>query len=618
MPSTHVGAVLGLEIAVVGTRSSRGMGSSALTRSRGRQSRGDTIPVSNVWVGKVELLTSIAARNFKQFETVTVDLDEVVVFVGPNDSGKTTALQALSLWELGLRRWRERWGIVPTSDMQRPGVSINRLDLFSVPVNHANQLWRGLRTREANRASAGTGNVRIEIEVCGRSKAGTIWSCGFEFDYANPESFYCRPLRTSPDGQSRMAVPPEAFEEQVAFLPPMSGLSSLEAMLQPGTVNVLLGQGRTAEVLRNLCFQVFYQQPQGWENVLVPRMQQLFGATILEPQYNAERGEITLRYRDTRMPNLELDLASSGRGFQQTLLLTAYMLLHPNSVIMLDEPDAHLEILRQRQIYQAITETAIQQNSQLLIATHSEVVLNEAGGRHTVTAFVGAPHRMDGRSSQVFKALAEIGFENYLQAAQQGWVLYLEGSTDLAVLRAFAHQLGHQAEAILDRPFVHYVGNQPMQARRHFYGVREACPDLYGFALFDRLALPEGSSKALREYSWKKREIENYLCSRDLLLAWVEAEFPLFLRSMEEAISEIENARRVLGQTSPWDGDTKVSEDFLVPLFRSFNRATGMASDVSKADYHFLVRHMEAADIDPEVVAVLDSMVDVASQARQA
>ena len=560
------------------------------------------------------MLTSITARNFKQFESVTVDLDEVVLFVGPNDSGKTTALQALSLWELGLRRWRERWGIVPTSDMQRPGVSINRLDLFSVPVNHANQLWRGLRTREGNRQNTGTSNVRIEIEVHGRSRAGTTWSCGFEFDYANPESFYCRPLRTSLDGQSRMSVPPEALEEQVAFLPPMSGLSSLEAMLQPGTVNVLLGQGRTAEVLRNLCFQVFLDQRGGWESVLVPRMQQLFGATIREPQYKTERGEITLRYKDTRMSNLELDLASSGRGFQQTLLLTAYMLLHPNSVIMLDEPDAHLEILRQRQIYQAITETAAQQNSQLLIATHSEVVLNEAGDRHTVTAFVGAPHRMDGRSSQVFKALAEIGFENYLQAAQQGWVLYLEGSTDLAVLRAFARQLGHQAEAILDRPFAYYVGNQPMQARRHFYGLREACPDLCGFALFDRLNLPDGGSEVLREYSWQKREIENYLCSRDLLLRWVEVEFPLFIQSMEEAISEVENARRVLGQTSPWDGDTKVSEDFLAPLFRSFYQKTGMSSHVAKSDYHFLVDRMEASEIDPEVVRVLDSIVGLASQ----
>ena len=564
------------------------------------------------------MLTEITIRNFKQFDNVTVNLDDVAVFVGPNDSGKTTALQALSLWELGLRRWHERWGMVPTSDMQRPGVSINRLDLFSVPVNHANQLWRGLRTRESKGQNAGTSNVRIEVEVHGRSTSGKAWVCGFEFDYANPESFYCRPLRTGPDGQSRMPVPSEALEENVAFLPPMSGLSSTEAMLQRGTVNVLLGQGKTADVLRNLCFQVFFDQRESWDGVLVPRMNRLFGATILDPQYNPERGEITLRYRDTRMSKLELDLAASGRGFQQTLLLTAYMLLHPNSVIMLDEPDAHLEILRQRQIYQAITETAVQQRSQLLIATHSEVVLNEAGDRHTVTAFVGAPHRMDGRRSQVFKALAEIGFENYLQAAQQGWVLYLEGSTDLAVLRAFARKLEHQAETVLDRPFVHYVGNQPMRARQHFYGLREACPNLLGFALYDRLNLPGEANDVLREYSWLKREIENYLCDKDLLLRWVNKDFPLFLPSMENAIAEVESARRILGQTSPWDGDTKVSEDFLAPLFRSFYDRTGMSGYVSKSDYHFLVGYMDPTEVDDEVVRVLDAIVDVARRASPA
>ena len=243
---------------------------------------------------------------------------------------------------------------------------------------------------------------------------------------------------------------------------------------------MLLGQGRTAEVLRNLCFQVFVEHRRAWEDVLVPQMFRLFGATVLEPQYNTERGEISLRYKDKRMANLELDLSSSGRGFQQTLLLTAYMLLHPNSVIMLDEPDAHLEILRQRQIYRAITETAALQRSQLLIATHSEVILNEAGDRHDVTAFVGTPHRITGRGTQVLKSLAEIGFESYLQAAQAGWVLYLEGSTDLMVLQAFARRLGHQADDVLERPFVHYVGNKPMQARQHFYGLREACPRLAG------------------------------------------------------------------------------------------------------------------------------------------
>ena len=566
------------------------------------------------------MLTKLTVRNFKQFEDVTVELDNVVVFVGPNDSGKTTALQALSLWELGLRRWRERWGMVPTDDLQRPGVSINRLDLLSVPVGHANLLWRGLRTREANRQGSGTANVRIEIIVDGVASSGKEWTCGLEFDYANPELFYCRPLRTSPDGQERMPIPSEAFDERVAFLPPMSGLASTEAMLQPGTVNVLLGQGRTAEVLRNLCFDVFLHDRALWDEILVPRIEQTFGATMLNPQYNPERGEITLHYKDAYIHNLELDLSSSGRGFQQTLLLTVYMLLHPNSIIMLDEPDAHLEILRQRQIYQVITETAAQQNSQLLIATHSEVVLNEAGERHSVTAFVGRPHRIDGQGSQVAKALSEIGFEHYLQAELTGWVLYLEGSTDLSILQAFARQLRHPAIHALERPFVHYVGNQPMLARQHFWGLREACPQLKGYALFDRLerGLPGDPYTDLREYAWIKREIENYFCTTDVPLRWAASEFPLFRDFMSELVDEIETVLLRANLGSPWDGNMKVSERFFELLFRDFAEKTGMPVRISKSDYHFLVEYIEPDEIDSEVISVLDTIAAVAADASAA
>ena len=47
--------------------------------------------------------------------------------------------------------------------------------------------------------------------------------------------------------------------------------------------------------------------------------------------------------------------------------------------------------------------------SQIIAASHSEVVLNEAAGRDLVVAFVGKPHRIGDRGSQVQKALREIG-----------------------------------------------------------------------------------------------------------------------------------------------------------------------------------------------------------------
>ena len=310
--------------------------------------------------------------------------------------------------------------------------------------------------RQEGGRQAADGNIRIEIIVKGAD--ASAWSCGLEFDYANEESFYCRPLRTS-DGKSpeRMPIPPEASDVEIAFLPPMSGLAATETRLDPGAVNVRVGEGRTAEVLRNLCFRIYETQHQQW-NQLTEQLEMLFGARLEAPRYVDERGEITMRYSER---GVSLDLSSSGRGLQQTLLILAYMYANPGAVLLLDEPDAHLEVLRQRQIYELITEAASASGSQIIAASHSEVLLNEAAGRDTVIAFVGVPHRIDDRGSQVLKALRKIGFDQYAQAEQTGWVLYLEGSTDLAILRAFARRLGHEeAMRTLGRPFVHYVENQ--------------------------------------------------------------------------------------------------------------------------------------------------------------
>ena len=110
--------------------------------------------------------------------------------------------------------------------------------------------------------------------------------------------------------------------------------------------------------------------------------------------------------------------------------------------MLLDEPDAHLEILRQRQIYTCIKELAEKSDSQVMIASHSEVLLNEAAtGKDQIIACVGHPHTLaQGKINEVLKALALLGFEDYYQAEQTGWVLYLEGSTDLRIFQAFAEK----------------------------------------------------------------------------------------------------------------------------------------------------------------------------------
>jgi ABC-type taurine transport system ATPase subunit len=578
------------------------------------------------------MLTKLIARNFKRFGAVEIELGNPVVLIGPNNSGKTTVLQALALWDIGLRRWNEKRAGKVTPE-KRPGVTINRRDLIAVPVPDANLLWRDLHVRDVQKVDGKqeTKNVRIDVTVEGVSE-DKPWSCGLEFDYANEESFYCRPLRRSEEkNPGRMLIPGECADIRVAFLPPMSGLAASETRLDPGAINVRLGEGRTAEVLRNLCFQILSGEDglRRWERVR-GRIESLFGVALDEPIYIAERGEITMTYREAS--GVRLDLSSSGRGLQQTLLLLAHLAVNPGSVLLLDEPDAHLEILRQRQIYQVLTEAAREQRSQVIAASHSEVILNEAADRDVVVAFVGRPHRIDDRGSQLLKSLKEIGFEHYYQAEQVGWVLYLEGSTDLAILRAFAETLAHPARDILERPFVHYIQNQPQRAREHFYGLREAKVDLLGFMLCDRLDRALQPTAELREQMWQRREIENYLCQPDTLLSYAvssseeAAAGPLFERSeaerrrrvMQECIDDFVPRAALRDRSDAWWINTKASDEFLDRLFVAFFKKLGLPNLLQKTDYHVLARYVPHDQIDPEVSQVLDAIVDVASRANPA
>jgi ABC-type multidrug transport system ATPase subunit len=564
------------------------------------------------------MLTKLTIHKFKLFDDVEIELGDRVVLIGPNNAGKTSALQALALWDIGVKRWIEKRGAGNVPE-KRPGVTINRRDLITVPVPAANLLWRNLHTQESARGN-GTQKIFIDVIVEGVS-ASKPWTCGLEFYYANEESLYCRSLHLS--GGKRMEIPQEAAQLRIAYLPPMSGLAANETRLDEGAINVRLGEGRTAEVLRNLCYQVLQSQDgtTKWKN-LTKRMKSLFGITLDSPEYIRERGEIVMTFRNQN--NIRLDISSSGRGQQQTLLLLAHMTANPGAVLLLDEPDAHLEILRQRQIYQFLTDTAAETGSQIIAASHSEVILNEAADRDVVIAFVGKPHRIDDRGSQVLKALREIGFEHYYQAEEVGWVLYLEGSTDLAILRAFAERLNHPAKAALERPFVYYVANQPNKAQAHFYGLREAKSDLVGLAIYDRLEnLPNDPN--LRHLMWQRRELENYLTQPETLLAFAEARGreqggDLFAApwrtAMEQAITEIESALKALGKPSPWGLDIKASEDFLDPLFGKFFEKLNLPNLMSKTDYHTLAPFVDPTAIDDDIKSKFDQIVNAAQRAK--
>ncbi len=571
------------------------------------------------------MITRFRISNFKRLTEATLELGSAAVFIGPNNSGKTTALQALALWDIGWRRWAEKRD--SSAPAERQGVTINRRDLFAIPVPSAKLLWKDLHTQDSDRRDGKpkTEKVLITLEAEGVHE-DKPWRCVLEFYYANEESFYCR-LKEGENGR----VPEGARRHAVVFLPPMSGLAEREYRRETGEISVLIGEGQTAQVLRNLCWQLFTKEDKNTWDSLVEHIDSLFHVRLNEPKYIKERSELTLTYRERN--GVELDISSSGRGCQQVLLLLSFLLANPGSLLLLDEPDAHLEILRQRDVYNLLTDVAASNGSQIIAASHSEIVLQEAAERDVVMAFVGRPHRIDtrSRSSQVKKALESIRMADYYLAEQKGWMLYLEGSTDLAILRRLAERLNHPAKAVLDGlvPVIYLGGNKPQEARDHFHGLREAKPDLVGFALFDRLDRELQTASQLTERMWSCREIENHLVSPASLRAFVQqglreddlieqAERKNRLATLEVCLDEITHALTITNKPDPWGPDIKVTDDFLDPLFKLFYERLGTPQQTFKRDYHGLADAIPVEEIAPDVAAVLDAILEVANRANPA
>jgi len=364
-------------------------------------------------------------------------------------------------------------------------------------------------------------------------------------------------------------------------------------------------------------------------------MHDLFSVKLRPPVYVAERGEIQMTYLDEN--DVELDLSSSGRGLQQTLLLLAYLSLHKGAVLLLDEPDAHLEILRQREIYLKLRESARSNGSQLIIASHSEEVLNQAASLEddSVVAFLGRPHvipRQNAARGRVRSALTTLRYDQYYLAEQVGWVIYLENFTDLNILRAFAEKLGHPAAANLSSPFLFPIGNQPAKARSHFHDLQEAKPELVGFVIVDNDAPTLPDDPALPQMKWQRREIENYICQPETLESFArkvgsesaggplleQAHVEAALNAMREAVRDRVTPAALRDPRDLWWRTVKATDDFLDLVFPDFYRRLGQYMDFKKADYYELVRYVPMDMVSDEIRLALDRINETAQRARPA
>lgn len=574
------------------------------------------------------MITKVDIEYFKKFDRQTFVLDETIVLAGPNNSGKSTLLQALSTWSMALQRWRiGKGGLSGTRESKakvRTGQPVTRKDFTALPLREFNLLWYKTRTAlrkhelEENEKLGQPRLIHISVDGSEGLTREQTWSLTMELRYQSSEMIYVRPVELSSS-----ELPTQVENTQIVHCPPFSGIGAEERRMDRGAQELEIGRGKPGDILRNLLLEV-HDSPY-WDD-LVENIQELFRVTLLEPEYDESLPFILCQYlggipASPRRKNglATYDIASAGSGFHQVLLMLCLFYARPASVLLMDEPDAHLHVILQRQIYQRLRSVARDRKCQLIIATHSEVILDSTSPTRVVS-FLGAPHRLVHKEQrdQVREAMGRLTTLDLLLGEQGRAVLYCESDSDFNILQAWARVLEHDAMRFFTNPFFHSIeGRDARLAKAHLFALRSIQPGVRGLLILDGdnrdIEDREIASDGLTIVRWKRYEIENYLI--------VPAAIKRFFTAGGEDLfstSAADRAEAYLREQLP-------ASFFANPLSDATEAIVAVAASkkllpqmfekadhsIEKSDYYLLATKMHPAEIHPDAIELLDQISEL-------
>ncbi len=541
------------------------------------------------------MIKKVIIKNFKKFGEVVFNIPGHVVIAGPNNTGKTTMLQAVAAWNLALREWKT------LNDFTRRNSAYTRKPIarqaFSaVPLRTFDLLWR---EREYN--------APIEIEI--ESVDG--WKIRMEFLADSTEQIYVRPQSVTDPAILRENV------LQVVFVPPMTGLSTEEPLYQPPKVLQLLGLSKPGEVLRNLLVEAHVSEV-AWRD-LQKSINTLFGYQLSPP--DSSGANIIAEYISGKSGK-KYDIASAGSGFQQVLMLLTFLNTRKGSVLLLDEPDAHLHMILQDAIYGELKSVAKREHSQLIIATHSEVIINSVEPKE-LCVLLDEPKNITSEQERsiVADTLRILSNTDIMLALNSPGVLYVEGSTDIEILREWARILNHPLYDLLKstklfwKPIVSdlRIKGTGISSRDHYEAIRLVKNDVPALELVDsdsdrNIRETEITGTGFQRLRWKRYEIESYLLHPDTMSRFIQVATGSLPGStyVEDMMKHFNSNYPPGFITNPFDDiaflkNTKARTELIPPAL-----SAGGLPGFPYTRYNEIAAVMKPEEIHPEVKEKLD------------
>ncbi|MCY4289505.1 MAG: AAA family ATPase [Aestuariivita sp.] len=533
------------------------------------------------------MFPKVELSSFKRFATLEVDLKKEGLVVGPNNSGKTTVLQAVAFASEVAEVWYKRITEEDLDYRNADAIEVDLLSYFSIALERSDQLWYNQDTQEP-----------ITIRIVTDS-----FDVGFSVTYKNTNVASIRPSsKTRTRDLEKYAQAPFT----AIYIPSLSGLDVEEAKYAAAAVRARLARGQGGSVLRSMLSAISSDEEK-WAK-LQQTVKTLFDGTEISQPTGVD--PIQIRYRDSKT-NPWYSLINASAGLLQTVLIQSALLYSEAQYLLIDEPDAHLHELLTESIYQIIREHCDSNNSSALIATHSNRLIDastkEGDGNLSLISSEGLRHVKKGDA----KELLNIPFSEIVLAETSQRILYVEGSTDLNFLRAWAAVLDHPASQYLKAPYCIETAKRPGRgfSKNHYHALRAQVPTLRALEIKDpngdekkagqglsRERFRHKQGKALPIVYWGRREIESYLYHPTTLQRFIAPQL-----GNERATEIVNDQFPPAVIRKPFDDANSPQPD--KDTIKGFLNRAGV--NLREAEYYKIARCMIPEEVHPDIVTML-------------
>lgn len=462
------------------------------------------------------MITKLTIKNFKRIQQEEFFFNQFELLVGANNSGKSTVLQAMAIWQYCVEIFRQ------SRRTGGRGIQVVLPNFTALPLPEFVLLWNNKTERtyspkeNAPKQKEQT-YIYIEITVHWVGADNRQNNFGIQLRYQSPQAIYAIPVGGW--GKFSKVEQDESFPT-IVYVPPFSGLDPHEQWLDDGNVRQHVGKSQPGSVIRNLLYRVIdredetghlipIQQNKDWTEIQT-KIKDWFGLEILPPQYEKRIStEIKVEYKAN---GKTYDIISGGSGFHQILILLAFYYGYDKSTtILFDEPDAHLHTNLQRNLLSYFLNKT---EKQFIMATHSPEFIGNIDMHNIISMLSGNPKRIDS-SEKIIRALSDVDNSDIVRTQDSPYILYLEGEDDNRILSAWASVLGFSG---VYEKFYPYILNGSSKndmrdrADAHFNAIRQIHHTIKRVQLLDYDTEggyhPE-NNPCIRE--WKRKNIDNYL-----------------------------------------------------------------------------------------------------------